>query len=122
MFWLAPNCFLGFQMPSHPLFSNELRDEIINLFINDPYNTKGHYQANRVHAPDSSVGWPDHKNSALLKLRDKYGYKIFDTTLNVLIDSNIIVKQTVNEYDVYSLSGKFITEHLITDPLEDNLP
>lgn len=109
-------------MPSHPLFSNELRDEIINLFINDPYNTKGHYQANRVHAPDSSVGWPDHKNSALLKLRDKYGYKIFDTTLNVLIDSNIIVKQTVNEYDVYSLSGKFITEHLITDPLEDNLP
>ena len=99
-------------MPNHPLFSHELRDEIINIFINDPYNTEGHYQANRVHAPDGSVGWPDHKISKLGKLRDKYGSKKFDTTFDALIDSNIIVKQTVNEYDVYSLSRKFITEDL----------
>ncbi|TXI92286.1 MAG: hypothetical protein E6Q33_07405 [Neisseriales bacterium] len=106
-------------MLNQPLFDHELRDEIINIFINDPYNTEGHSLANRIHAPDGSVGWPDPKNSKLAKLKDKYGYKKFITTLNILIDSNIIIEEVINEYEVYSLSSKFITEHLVSDPFSN---
>ncbi|MBX9866053.1 MAG: hypothetical protein K2Y14_04005 [Burkholderiales bacterium] len=102
-------------MIDHPLFIPELRDEIINIFINDPYNTDGHYQANRIHIPDGSKGWPDPKNAKLSNLRDKYGYQKFHTTLDTLINLNIIIKETINEHDVYSLSKEFVLEHLIPE-------
>lgn len=107
-------------MPNHPLFDHELRDEIINIFINDPYNTEGHYETNRVHAPDGSVGWPAPKSHKLEKLKSKYGTKIFTITFNVLIDSNIIIKEIINEHFVYSLSSEFITEHLVPDPFPND--
>ena len=113
--------FMGTNMTnSHQLFIPELRDEIINIFINDPYNTEGHYQANRVHAPDGTKGWPDHKNIDLIKLRDKYGYQKFDTTFNTLINANIIIKEIINEYEVYSLSKEFILKNLIPEVFPDD--
>ena len=106
-------------MINHPLFIPELRDEIINIFINDPYNTEGHYQANRIHIPDGSKGWPDHKNVDLKNLREKYGYQKFDTTFDTLINLNIIIKEIINEYEVYSLSKDFILKHLIPEAFSD---
>lgn len=105
----------------HPLFSIELRNIIISLFLKDPYNTAGHYQANRVHV-DGTKGWPDNKIiSQLSDLRDHYKHDVFDATFQVLLDSNIVVKETINEYDVYSLSGKYIIENNIINPFPDKV-